>query len=680
MTSPPRHLAGYPRRDEEEKNNKKALNELPTLDILTSPVVYKGKKPNRIELENPIYDPHFPEINNPLVLRALHELRKVVNGVIREHGRPARIHLEMARDLKMSPKQREDYLTKIRGHEKERETAKKKLEENGIAPTRDAVTLYRLWEEQKHLCIYSGKTICLTDHLLGGEIHIDHIYPRRAGDDSYLNKVVCFWDENGEKGDRLPSEWLAADPEKFEAIQQRAAKLKLHPAKRRRLRAEKLPEGFTERDLVDTAYMARAARHYLTLLVDEPHHVLCTKGRHTGFLRNHWQINHLLRDDQLDLKNRDDHRHHALDAILIALCDGSRLQHISAQLKYKNRWEDERGDNGKIVRRYRLKPTADNLPAPWPTFRDDVQTALDSIWVSHKPNRKLSGKLHEETNYGATGKPGELVRRKPVASLSPKELKDRIRDPEIEKILKAYVDAEQRLYRHNCGKMTEEIEGAFGEKASLTAQDIALIADPTVRKDLAKKLEKKNPLHDAEHDKITMPSGVPIKKIRLLTPNEAARPLRPGSNPKEYIIPGNTHHLAIFTLGKDKPSDSEKHHFEAVTLLEATRRKRTGEPVVQRTYRDMPPEAEFKFHLCSGDSMMAEIDGKERLFTYQTIASTTKQAKFTLHTDARPSTQKEGQEARKLFTCKPNTFAKNFPNARKVEVLPHGEIRHIDGQ
>ncbi|MEY2907218.1 MAG: hypothetical protein RLZZ408_1689, partial [Verrucomicrobiota bacterium] len=70
-----------------------------------------------------------------------------------------------------------------------------------------------------------------------------------------------------------------------------------------------------------------------------------------------------------------------------------------------------------------------------------------------------------------------------------------------------------------------------------------------------------------------------------------------------------------------------------------------------------------------GDSMMAEIDGREQMFVFNTIPSTTKQAKFLLHTDARKS------EEAKAWTCKPSTFSKNFPNARKVTVLPTGEIR-----
>jgi len=381
------HLAGYKRRDESAKQQ---LQKLPLLAELTNPKLAH-------------YDANFPHVNNPLVLRSLHELRKVVNGIIAKHGPPSRIHLEMARDLKMSAKQREDHAKKNNEHKKSRELAATKLEENGIAPTRDAILLYRLWEEQNERCIYSG-TIISFKQLISGEVDIDHIYPRRANDDSYMNKVVCFRKENAEKGDRLPSEWLGETSEKFQDLTKRVESLPY--GKRKRLLAESIPDGFAARDATDTAYMTKVARHYLTYLVEKEHHIFCTKGKHTAFLRKQWGLNSLLRNDLLDLKNREDHRHHALDAIVIAACDPGLIQKISKELTFQNHWRDKTNDQGQPVRIYRLKPVADNITPPWQTFAIDTENSLNQIWVSHRPNRKVSGPLHEETNYGPTETPG----------------------------------------------------------------------------------------------------------------------------------------------------------------------------------------------------------------------------------------------------------------------------------
>lgn len=409
------HLAGYKRRDE---SASQTLKKLPLISQLTNP---RAK----------LYDANFPHVNNPLVLRSLHELRKVVNGIIAKHGPPDCIHLEMARDLKMSANQREEHAKKNNEFKKAREKAATKLEENGIAPTRDAILLYRLWEEQNQVCIYSGSKISFRQ-LTNGNVDIDHIYPRRANDDSYMNKVVCFAEENRAKGDRLPGEWLGETSDKFQAIAQRAKDLPY--SKRKRLLAEKIPEGFANRDVTDTAYMTRVARHYLTYLVEKDHQVFCLKGKHTAFLRKQWGLNSLLRHDLLDLKNREDHRHHALDALVIAACNPSLVQKVSRELTFQNTWTDKADDDGVQWKVYRLKPIAHTISPPWPDFARDAERSLNSIWVSHRPSRKISGPLHEETNYGPTQTTGVLVRRKPISSLKDSELK-KIPDPEVAKAI-----------------------------------------------------------------------------------------------------------------------------------------------------------------------------------------------------------------------------------------------------
>lgn len=598
------HAAGYRRRDEHEA---KELDLLPSFPTLLNP-------------DSPDYDPFQAEINNPVVLRSLTELRKVVNGIIRKYGKPERIHLEMARDLKMSPKQRNEYQKRIRDFEKEREEAAKELEMLRIVPNRDAIELYRLWKEQGHVCIYSGRTISSTD-LFSGDLDIDHIYPySKSADDSMANKVLCFAKENREKGNRTPCEWLAdSKPDRFEQVLQRAKKLPRNKYKRFLVR--EVPEDFVNRDLNDTAWMSRAARQYLARLFPRPHHVLGVKGAHTAMLRDQWELHSLLRDDGLDLKNREDHRHHALDAIVIALCDRSAIQRLTGACRFELRCKDAR-ESGKRI--YHLRTTGSVLDAPWEGFREAVQAALNGIWVSHRPRDKISGPLHEDFSYGPTDVPEVITRRKKLSELTKSEVSDIlerrrrvIRDEEIENLVRSYI---------------EKAGGAS---------------------DALKKITTDSPLR--------LKSGVPIFKVRVFIKNATAFALR---HEKELVIPGNTHHLSIFSLG-----DGD-YHFETVPLIEAVRRLRAKEKIVWNRYHGMPPHAEFLFHLCPGDSMTATINGNEQLFVFKTIPSTTKQAKFLLHTDAR----KSGEA--KDWTCKPNTFEKNFPNARKVTVLPTGEIRN----
>ena len=648
------HLAGYKRRDE---SASATLKKLPLLAELTNP-------------NSQHHDPNFPHVNNPLVLRSLHELRKVVNALIAKHGPPTRIHLEMARDLKMSAKQRDDHAKKNNEHKKARELAATKLEENGIASTRDAILLYRLWQEQDEKCLYSGRAISF-QQLISGQVDIDHIYPRRANDDSYMNKVVCFAEENRQKGDRLPSEWLGEQSEKFQDL---TARLKNLPyPKRQRLLAEKVPEDFAARDATDTAYMTRVARHYLTYLVEEDHHIFCTKGKHTAFLRKKWGLNSLLRHDLLDLKNREDHRHHALDAIVIAACGPSLLQKITRELTFQNAWKEKVCEDGIKRRIYRLKPTANTLTPPWKNFADEAEASLNSIYVSHRPSRKISGPLHEETNYGPTQNPGILVRRKKISVLKETELK-KIRDPEVARAVTQYLAREKRLYRTDIGGkfFKEELDEIFSKQESLTQPDIAQIEDKKLRTALTEKLKKKNPLQDADLGKITLPSGIPIRKARLLIANKTAIPLRE-RQPKELLIPGNTHHLAIFSLGDGK------HHFEPVTMIEMAnrmaenkRREKAGLlelPLIDETPPTEHPGAEFVMYLCSGDLISADVGDSTKIFVFANVAATISQARFVEHTDARDS------KSRKLFTAGPGSFAKNFPSAHKVEILPSGQLR-----
>lgn len=599
------HAAGYSRRDEKKHST---VSLLPTFQDLLNP-------------NSKFYDSEQVEINNPVVLRAITELRKVVNGLIRKYGLPSRIHLEMARDLKMSPKRREEHNKQTKQFEKERAAAAEELTTLGIIPNNDAITLYRLWKDQKETCIYSGKTIGI-NQLFGGDIDIDHIYPfSRSADNSYTNKVVCFANTNRDKLNRTPYEWLAkSDPEQFESILQRAKKLPR--GKYKRFISKEIPEGFVNRDLNDTAWMARAARQYLARLLPKRHHTLGIKGAHTSTLRNQWELHSLIRSDGQGLKNRDDHRHHALDAIVIALCDEQAIGEITKKLRFKLQ-DKEAKETGKRI--YRLRASGEKVDLPWKTFRLDVAASLNSIWVSHRPKRKLTGALHKETNYGKT-KEGLLVVRKAVQNLSKKEV-DGIRDPEIKSIIKSYIENQ--------------------------------------RVDLKKALSS-----IPEDQPLTMPSGIPIRKVRTAIPY-AHITIRKGTPHETHVQSASTHHLAIFALGNNK------YHFEPVTLYQASIRQRKKQPIVQKHYEGMPPEAEYLFHLCSGDSIMSTIDGKDQLFVFNTMATSTKQIWFAYHTDATQGHKNPYTGKSLLRSCRPGSFEDNFPNARKINVLPHGDLQHI---
>lgn len=602
------HAAGYLRRDELQR---RLFDTLPDLRLV-SPA-----------------DCKLGDLPNPVVKRALTEVRKVVNAILREHGKPDAVHVEMARSLAMGPKARSEYNSRIRQNEAAREAAAKAISNVGERPGRDAILKYRLWQQQANECLYCGKAISQSQ-LFGGATDIDHILPySRCLDDSQGNKTVCHRECNQAKGQQTPYEWLAdRDPEKHESIRQRAGSLLrkgLMPySKYRRFLQKQLKlDGFIARQLTDTGYICRATVEYLQLLFDKPSQVLGLKGQLTAELRWQWGLDTILAElpdspawqEQSKLrngeKNRADHRHHAVDAIVVALTNRSRLQELS-----------------RLVKRGGAKQHGEILIDPWENFRDGVAQRIAGLNVSHRVERKVRGALHEETLYGPTENPEEWVVRKPIDSLSSAEV-ERIRDGGIRDIVtRALQEAGLSVGR--------------GKKP-----------DP-------KKMK-------AVLSDLTMPSGVPIKRVRLIKPEKTIAPLREKDNllPKDvphqaYVKPGSTHHLCLFEF---EENGNTKREAVFVTMLEATKRLKRREPLIQRNHPERP-KAKFITSLSSGELVLANVKGEERLLKFKTAASTQGQLYFVEHTDARRSSDQ-----------KKTVFTANTLDARKVTVDPLGRIR-----
>ncbi len=528
--------------------------------------------------------PHLPEppfVTNPLVRQALHEVRKVVNAVLRElvcraGHRLARIHIELAREVRGTAEQRRKRMHEMRDRERARIAAAEEIRAAGVKPTREAIDRYLLWEEQRRECVYSGKPIGLVQ-LLGGEVDVDHILPySRSLDNSLMNKVVCFRSENSQgvsldaKGDRTPYEWLAsANPAKYDQVLQRADRLPYAKARRFRQKSVDL-EDFFARQLVDTTYITTQVHRYVQCLGAD---VVCVKGQHTADLRHFWGLDGVLRDDGLGLKNREDHRHHAVDAITIALTDRRRLQQL-ARIR--------RGSPGG--------PRDDALPEPWPQFREAVEAAVNAINVSHRVSRKVSGPLHEDTIYGPTRIPGEFACRKPLEALT-LDMVRAIRDPVIRQLVVS------RLRAHGI--------------------------DPDAGNAKIPAAVWKEPL--------CMASGVRVSKVRLIRRDLTIRPLRGRT---ACVKPGSLHHLCIFEVTDPKGRTRREAVF--VSMLEAMNRLRMRVPVISRTHPSSP-DARFVMSLSRGEMLLGTFAGQEHLVSFRTAASTQGQIYCMLHTDARPS-------------------------------------------
>jgi CRISPR-associated endonuclease Csn1 len=332
--------------------------------------------------------------SNPIVNKGMYELKRVVNAVIKQYGKPNTIRIEMARDLEMNTKRYKENEKRQGKNKKANEAAVDAYKglKLGSYPNHDDKIKYRLWEEQSHRCAYSNKTIPL-NAVFTAAVEIDHILPfKKSLDDSYMNKVLCYTAENRIKGDRTPIDAWRGNSDKWNQITQAIGQWKGLESKVNRF--YQTEEDLQERDFIssqlnDTRYIAKLAQEYVKQLGCD---VSVTKGFVVSQIRHQWGLNDLL--GETNKKERTDHRHHAIDAVVIAATSRGLYKKAVSQ-----------------IQRNKL-----NIPVPYVNLREELQERLKHTIVSHASQRKLSGALHEETGAGYIERHGGLVYRK---NLSP---------------------------------------------------------------------------------------------------------------------------------------------------------------------------------------------------------------------------------------------------------------------
>lgn len=343
----------------------------------------------------------YGRIANPTVHVGLNELRKIVNAVIHRYGRPTEIVVEVARELKQGRERRLELQREQAERQRQNELwAKDYREMAGFDPSPLDLQKLRLWHELNprdvadRRCPYTGEQISL-QRLFSAEVEVEHVLPfAMTLDDSMNNKTVSLRLANRDKGNRTPWEAFGQGHTSgydYEAILQRASHMPRNKAKRfapdgyqQWLRDDK---DFLARALNDTAYLSRLAREYLSLVLPPNKEARAIPGRLTALLRGKFGLNYVLGKD--GLKNRDDHRHHAVDAAVIGVTDQGLLQRFALA--------------SASARQQKLTRLVEAMPLPWPTYRNQVQRAVNAIIVSHKPDHNFEGRLHNETAYGLRG-------------------------------------------------------------------------------------------------------------------------------------------------------------------------------------------------------------------------------------------------------------------------------------
>ncbi|MCK4374631.1 MAG: type II CRISPR RNA-guided endonuclease Cas9, partial [Candidatus Brocadiae bacterium] len=173
----------------------------------------------------------LPGLRNPMVARALRELRKVVNAIVRTYGKPAMIRVELARELKKNAEQREKTWKRSRNLETQRENARRQIIEAPIGieqPRAGDIEKVMLADECGWHCPYTNEGFGIPD-LFGRmpKLEVEHIVPlSRCLDNSFVNKTLCVTRENRMKGQRTPYEAYGGEPDRWAEIIQRVKAFK----------------------------------------------------------------------------------------------------------------------------------------------------------------------------------------------------------------------------------------------------------------------------------------------------------------------------------------------------------------------------------------------------------------------------------------------------------------------
>lgn len=574
---------------------------------------------NSISLEE--LDQYINKIKNPIVRAVLFETKSLINEIIKKHGDVDAIKIEMARELKKGKKEREKDRIQNFKNERENDECRAALMELGIPPTGPNILKMKLWRECKNTDPYTGEIIGVNELFNKNLYQVEHIIPYSVSlDDSFANKTLCRIEKNQEKGNKTPYEAFG-NSGIWQAMADRAFNLLPYPKAKRFVSEQRYDlDDFISRQLNDVRYITRECASILNAFAP----TTITQGGVTSIIRKSWGLNgilnkrYLLLDnykpgrycaaiDQYDNidentmtpwvkdpkhrkaieegnakigvavwgnvnkqffypdKTRIDHRHHAVDAIAVALSSATILQKVSTL-------------SAQGVEVHDI-----DIEMPWDNFYSQAEAKIAQILVSHKNRKRIisnwrkklfdknTGKvivkngqnwygqglaardqLHNDTNYGLyTDKSGEehLHFRVPLESRKTLKQIEDIVDPAVKKAVLRHL--------HNLG--LDYTAPKFEVPKSTIEKPVYFSADEH---------GKKTPLVFLDGKA----GRIPIKKVRIRRASQNKIQLH-GIN--RYVEPGNNHHALVFKDHNDEIISN------AVSFWEAVERRKQGERIIK---------------------------------------------------------------------------------------------------
>ena len=357
------------------------------------------------------------ELRQPLVEKILNQMINLVNALKAEYG-VDEVRVELARELKMSREERERMTRQNGERKKANDKVAEKIQKCGLFPTKSRIRKYRLWEEAGRQCLYCGRSIGEKQCLNGDDMEVEHIIPKSVlYDDSYGNKTCACRRCNKEKGNRTALEYIRAkgwEAEYMERINGLLDKKTISYSKHQRLRwlKEDIPSDFLERQLRLTQYISRQA---MAILQQGIRRVSASEGGVTARLRSLWgydDILHTLNLDRYDSmgetervsregetteklrikdwSKRKDHRHHAIDALVVA----STRQGYIQRLNRVSSESEREAMSGEIEMHKVTKTDKLSLLERWLTQRPHlsvraVSDKVAEILISYRPGQRV---------------------------------------------------------------------------------------------------------------------------------------------------------------------------------------------------------------------------------------------------------------------------------------------------
>ena len=528
------------------------------------------------------------ELRQPLVEKILNQMINLVNALKAEYG-VDEVRVELARELKMSREERERMTIQNDKRKKANGKVAERIRQCGLYPTKPRIQKYMLWEEAGKVCMYCGRSIEEEQCLNGDDMEVEHIIPKSVlYDDSYGNKTCACHECNQTKGNRTALEYIRAEgreAEYMKRINDLLKEKKISYSKHQRLRwlKEDIPSDFLERQLRLTQYISRQA---MAILQQGIRRVSASEGGVTARLRSLWgygKILHTLNLDRYDSmgetervsregeateelhitnwSKRMDHRHHAIDALVVACTRQSYIQRL-------NRLSSEFGRGNKKMedleaQEQQAKETGrfSNLER-WLTQRPhfSVRTVSDKvaeILISYRPGQRVvtrgrniyrkktadgrevtcvqrgvlvpRGELMEASLYGKILSQGRerIVKRYPLH-----DLKGEVVDPRLRELIAVY---------------NQEITSKVKAKGT------------PLYLDAAEKQEVRSVR--CYVDKPSVAKAIPIRF------DECGRAIT-------FVKSGSNHHLAIYRTPKGELVES------IVSFWDAVNRARYGLPLI----------------------------------------------------------------------------------------------------